>query len=96
MGILDFLRKKKVDDQATQRARLLLAGRITEGKIVDITTGADGTVTHIFYRYHAGGVDYESSQALDAEQQGRLASYTLGATITVRFDPRQAGNSTVA
>ena len=95
MSILNYLRRKKVADRTTQRARLLLKGRITEGRIIDITTDSTGAVTHIFYTYQAGGVDYESSQMLDAEQRQRLANYVLGTSVTVRFDPRQPGNSIV-
>lgn len=95
MSILNYFRRKKPDDQTSQRARLLLKGRITEGRIIDITTDPAGAVTHVFYTYQAGGVDYESSQMLDAEQQQRLANYVLGTSITVRFDPRQPGNSIV-
>jgi len=95
VNILNYFRRKKVDDQATQRARLLAGGRITEGRIIDITTDANGALTNIFYTYQAGGVDYESSQMLDTEQQQRLTNFVLGTTVTVRFDPRQPGNSIV-
>ncbi len=95
MNILNYFRRKKVDDQSTQRARLLVGGRITEGRIIDITTDANGTLTNIFYTYQAGGVDYESSQMLDSEQQQRLTNFVLGTTVTVRFDPRQPGSSVV-
>ena len=95
MGILNYFRRKKVDDQVSPRARLLVEGRIAEGRIIDITTDSTGAVTHVFYTYQAGGVDYESSQMLDTEQRQRLANYVLGASVTIRFDPRQPGNSIV-
>ncbi len=95
MSILNLFRRKKVKDHTAQRARLLSQGRITEGRIIDITTDSDGAVTHIFYTYQANGVDYESSQMLDVQQRQHLADYVLGTSVIVRFDPRQPGNSIV-
>ncbi len=80
-----------------RRARLLRTGRIAEGTIVDIGgETASGAFTHIFYRYNISGVDYESSQTLNGEQQQRQTEYAPGARITVRYDPHQPGNSVVA
>lgn len=95
MGILDLLRRKKTDDEAARRAGLLRAGRITEGSIFDIITDDTGAITHVFYNYELGGVEYESSQLLDAEQRARSGDYYPGARITVRFNPHQPGNSVV-
>jgi hypothetical protein len=95
MGIFDLFRRKKVDDEATRRSRLLQAGRIAEGSILDINTDEAGATTQIFYSYNINGVDYESSQILDQEQRRRADDYTPGARITVRYDPHQPGNSVV-
>ena len=95
MGILDLIRGKKKNDEAARRAGLLRAGRITEGSILDITSDDTGAVTHVFYNYEINGVEYESSQTLDADQRARSSDYYPGARITVRFNPRQPGNSVV-
>lgn len=96
MGILNFFRRKQSNDGTlTQRAQLLRTGRIAEGMILDIVNDISGAITQISYNYNAGGVEYESSQALDSEQLTRPHDYTPGARITVRFDPRRPGNSIV-
>ena len=95
MGILDLIRRKKTDDEAIRRATLLRAGRITEGSIFDIATDESGAITHVFYNYEINGVEYESSQTLDSAQLARSDDYYPGARITVRFNPRQPGNSVV-
>lgn len=96
MPFLDRFRRKKIDPEVARRTRLLRTGRIAEGTIVDIgDETASGAFTHIFYRYNISGVDYESSQTLDLEQQQRPTEYAPGARITVRYDPHQPGNSVV-
>lgn len=95
MGILDIFRRKKSDDEATRRATLLRTGRITEGSIFDVITDEGGGITHVFYNYEINGVEYESSQLLDAGQRQRPGDYFPGARVTVRFNPRQPGNSLV-
>lgn len=94
MGFLSrFLRKK--DDEASRAARLLATGRIVEGRVVDVTEDAAGNVTHIFYSYNVGGVDYESSQELTPEQQRFRTRYIPGGRITIRYDPHQPPNCIV-
>jgi hypothetical protein len=95
MAFLDRFRSKKEDVDAVRRARLLQGGRIAEGSVLDIATDSAGDITLIFYSYSISGVEYESSQLLDQEQRARQSDYTPGARITIRFDPRQPGNSTV-
>jgi hypothetical protein len=95
MGLLDLLRRKKVDTEAARRELLLKTGRIADGSIFDIGTDEAGEVTHVFYSYEISGVDYESSQTLDAGQLQRAADYFPGAHCTVRFDPRHPANSIV-
>jgi hypothetical protein len=96
MSFLDRFRRNKEDPEGARRARLLRTGRIAEGTIIDIGGEAEsGVFTHIFYSYNISGVDYESSQVLDGEQQKRPAEYAPGARITVRYDPHQPGNSIV-
>ena len=95
MGIRDIFKRRKTDDEAERRQALLRAGRITEGSIFDIITDEAGAITHVFYSYEINGVEYESSQLLDAGQRQRSADYFPGARVTVRFNPRQPGNSVV-
>ena len=95
MGILDIFRRKKTDDEATRRAALLRSGRIAEGSIFDVITDEAGTVMQVFYNYEINGVEYESSQTLDPNQRARSDEYAPGARVTVRFNPRQPGNSLV-
>jgi hypothetical protein len=95
MGIFDIFRKKKEGGEAERRALLLRTGRITEGSIFDVITDEAGAITQVFYNYEINGVEYESSQLLDAGQRGRADEYFPGARVTVRFNPRQPGNSVV-
>lgn len=95
MGILDIFKRKKTDGEAQRRASLLLSGRITDGSIFDVIADEAGTITQVFYSYQINGVEYESSQSLDADQQRRSGDYFPGSHVTVRFNPRQPGNSVV-
>jgi hypothetical protein len=95
MGLLDLLRRDRADTETARRERLLKAGRIADGSILDIGTDDAGEIVHVFYSYTFNGVDYESSQTLDAAQRARAADYFPGAHCTVRFDPRHPANSVV-
>ena len=95
MGLLKLFRRDKGDPEAERRALLLRTGRIADGSILDVGTDEAGNVMHVFYTYHFNGVEYESSQTLDAEQLARRQDYFAGAHCTVRFDPRQPANSVV-
>ncbi|HEX8285031.1 MAG TPA: DUF3592 domain-containing protein [Pyrinomonadaceae bacterium] len=95
MGLLDIFKRKQTDGEAERRTTLLRAGRITEGSIFDVITDDAGGITHVFYNYEINGVEYESSQPLDTEQRTRSSDYFPGARVTVRFNPRQPGNSVV-
>lgn len=96
MSFLSRFRRHKEDPETKRRARLLGTGRISEGSILDIHNDpATGTITQIFYTYTINGVEYESSQTLDAAQQQREADYVPGSRITIRYDPHQPFNSVV-
>jgi hypothetical protein len=95
MGLFALFRRKRNNTEATRRAHLLRAGRITEGRIFDVATDDQGAITHIFYAYELNGVEYESSQTLDDAQQARAGDYAPGAHVVIRFDPRQPANSVV-
>jgi len=95
MGLLALFRRKQDNTEAARRARLLRTGRIAEGAVLDIGTDDSGHITHIFYTYEINGVEYESSQSLDDAQRTHAADYSPGASLTIRFDPRQPANSVV-
>jgi hypothetical protein len=94
MGFLDRFRRKK-DDETSRIARLLVTGRVVEGRVIDVLEDGDGNFTQVFYNYSLAGVDYESSQALSLEQQRLKHRYIPGARVTIRYDPRQPANSIV-
>ncbi|HZE68579.1 MAG TPA: DUF3592 domain-containing protein [Pyrinomonadaceae bacterium] len=95
MSFLDRFRTKK-EDEASRISRLLTTGRIVEGEILDNTLDEAGRITHVFYTYNIAGVEYESSQALDLQQQQDLSKdYSPGAKVVIRYDPRQPANSAV-
>ena len=94
MALLDRFRRRK-GDETLPTARLLRTGRIVEGRVIDITSDAAGNITQVFYSYNIAGVEYESSQALSVEQQCRKAAYSPGASVTIRYDPRQPAHSLV-
>lgn len=81
------------DPVAEYYAWLIQFGRITEGRILD--SQQDDAGTTIFYRYKIANVDYETSQKLTHEQLHRSQLYVPGASITVRFDPKNPGSSIV-
>ncbi len=94
MGFWDPFRRRK-DDESSRIARLLLTGRIVEGRVLDVLEDAAGNITQVFYSYNVSGVDYESSQSLSPEQQRLRSRYIPGARVTIRYDARQPPNSIV-
>lgn len=95
MSFLDRFRRKKIEDEATRRARLLSTGRITEGNILDVTCDEAGEISAIFFTYTIHGVNYRATQTLTDEQRSHLKAYVPAASITVRYDPHRPGNSVV-
>ena len=94
MSFLDRFRKK-TEDEASRVARLSKTGRMTDGNIIDSDSDDTGRITQVTYTYELAGVLYESSQALNYEQQQRSNDYAPGKQIVVRYDPRQPANSIV-
>lgn len=93
MGLLNLFRRKKDRDIiAERRAHLLAHGRITDGRIIDTETNTHGDEI-VFYLYTLNGVDFESSELLDAEQSRDPLRYAPGAKVGVRYDPKNQGNS---
>ncbi len=94
MGFFDFLKKKKSQEELAQARRefLLSKGRITDGIIIDSEINEDGKeIVHYHYTIH--GVDFESSEILSDEQKKKPLKYAPGATVGVRFDPKNHHNS---
>lgn len=94
MGFFDFLKRKKAETQETRRQRLLSKGRITDGMIIDSETAEDGSEI-VQYSYCIQGVDFESSEVLTEEQLANGIKYAPGASVAIRFDPHNHGNSIV-
>ena len=94
MSFLDRFRKK-TEDEASRIERLSKTGRMTDGNIIDAVSDDDGRITQVTYTYALAGVLYESSQALNDQQQQRSNDYAPGKQIVVRYDPHRPANSIV-
>lgn len=93
MGLFDiFKRKKNGIPELGRREFLLKHGRITEGTILDNETTANGDEV-AYYFYTINGVDFESSDVLDERQKQNPLKYAPGAKVSIRFDPKNHGNS---
>ncbi len=93
MGLFDIFKSKKKEPTATERKEFLLKhGRITEGTIIDSETAANGDEI-AYYFYTIQGVDFESSDALSEKQKENPLKYAPGAKVSIRFDPKNHGNS---
>lgn len=93
MGFFDKFKKKDTVGLNKQRIEYLREkGRITDGTITETETLETGeTVAHYFY--FVQGVEFESSEILSAEKLADGAKYAEGASVGVRYDPRNHGNS---
>ncbi len=94
MSLLDRFRRK-TEDEASRFMRLSKTGRMAEGIILDATSDNDGRILQVIYTYTLAGVQYESSQQLNRDQQQHPERYAPGRQITVRYDPRRPANSIV-
>jgi hypothetical protein len=93
MGLFDIFKRKKNHLSETGRKEFLLKhGRITEGTIIDSETAANGDEI-AFYFYTINGVDFESSDILSETQKQTPIKYAPGAKVSIRFDPKNHGNS---
>ena len=94
MGILDRFRRKSSEDPEAARRRLLLEkGRLTDGTVIE-NESEDGREM-VRYEYSVQGVEFESCEYLTPDQIGRPQDYAPGATVGVRYDPRNHSNSIV-
>jgi uncharacterized protein DUF3592 len=94
MSFLDRFRSKK-EDEASRISRLLKTGRMVDGRILDAVSDETGKITTICYSYTLAGVQYESSQELNSEQQADSGKYAPGRQIIVRYDRQKPANSIV-
>jgi len=93
MGFFDIFSRKKEDAEAKRREILLSKGRIADGTIIDTAISETGEEI-AYYCYSIAGVDFESSEILTEEQRNSI-KYAPGASVGIRFDPRNHGNSTL-
>jgi hypothetical protein len=93
MGLFDIFKGKKQEiSEAERKEHLLKHGRITEGTIIDSDTTPHGDEI-AYYFYTVNGVDFESSDVLTEKQKENLIKYSPGAKVSIRFDPKNHGNS---
>ena len=87
-----FKRKNKTLSENGRREFLLKHGRITEGTIIDSDAAPNGDEI-AYYFYTINGVDFESSDILTEVQRQNPIKYAPGAKVSIRFDPKNHGNS---
>lgn len=75
-----------------RRDFLIKSGRICDGVIIDSETDENGNEI-VIYHYNIHGVEFESSEILTEEQMKNSIKYAPGASVGVRFDPKNHGNS---
>lgn len=93
MGIFDRFKKKGEIDLNKQRIEFLREkGRITDGTITETETLENGEIV-AHYFYFVQGVEFVSSEILSDEKLAEGAKYAEGASVGVRFDSRNHGNS---
>lgn len=82
-----------------RREQLAIAGRITDGVIVDARTynGEDSfsaTPDLLLYRYRIAGVTYDCAQDVSSIPEV-TAGFRIDQPVQIRYDPRNPGNSIV-
>lgn len=92
MALLKRFRRKPEVSDAERIAALSKIGRITEGVIIDCEPTANGGEV-VFYVYTLNGVDFESSELMTEERLKDPLKYAPGAKVSVRYDPKNQGNS---
>lgn len=95
MSLRNFFRRKQIDTDDARRARLLQQGRIADAVVIDVAASDTDDPNVIYFAYEVSGVDYQASEVLSTEQRQRPLDYSPGASITIRYDPHQPGNSIV-
>jgi hypothetical protein len=102
VGAVYWARSRKKSPQQRElerRLRLSVAGRITDGTVLDkqeYTPDGSDPVQLLIYTYDVAGVTYECSQ--DVTQLGQLVnpdSCHMGVPASVKYDPQNPGNSII-
>jgi len=101
-GVWQWIRSHRTTPEQRERQRrqrLSQIGRICDGTVLDvqeISANGHGPTQLLIYSYDVGGVSYEASQDVThLRQVVDLASCKLGLPSSVRYDPRNPGNSIV-
>jgi hypothetical protein len=102
IGVYGWARTRRKDPSARERERrdrLTAAGRIIDGTVTDVQElnhNGSGPIQLLFYRYEIAGVQYEASQDVTRLRQFiDVHSCRLGLPASIKYDPRNPGNSIV-
>ena len=93
-------RKSPDQKERERRTRISVGGRITDGTVIDVHE-VEPTPEHpesqlVVYQYDVAGVSYECSQDVTwLRHLVDLHSCRLGLPTSVKYDPRNPGNSIV-
>jgi len=91
-------RKTPEQKEMERRQRINLSGRITDGTVLDVQEigTEERPVQLLIYRYDVAGVSYECSQDITHLRQFvDIHSCRIGLPASVKYDPRNPGNSIV-
>jgi hypothetical protein len=87
------------DRERERRTRISTTGRIIDGTVTDVheIVHEDGRATQLLlYRYEIAGVQYEASQDVTRLRQLiDVHSCRLGLPASIKYDPKNPGNSVV-
>jgi hypothetical protein len=99
--LLMMRRKKKTPEQreTLRRERISSIGRITDGTLLDVheyDPNTEHAVRMVIYSYEVAGAQYECSQDVTNLQQSfDVHAYRIGVAASVKYDPKNPGNSIV-
>lgn len=101
-GVWQWIRSHRMTPEQRERLRrerLAQMGRICDGTVLDvqeISANGHGPTHLLIYCYDVGGVSYEASQDVTHLRQiVDIESCRLGLPSSIRYDPRNPGNSIV-
>ena len=101
-GVYAWVRSGRKDPDARERERrqwLTTSGRIIDGTVTDVQElnhNGSGPIQLLMYRYEIAGVQYEASQDVTRLRQFiDVHSCRLGLPASIKYDPRNPGNSIV-
>lgn len=92
-------RKSSAQREFERRQRINRIGRITDGTVQELREIPDNGNSHVqlvLYSYEIAGVSYECAQDVTwAAQRLDVHALRLGLPASVKYDPRNPGNSIV-